>query len=365
MVIAASQAPTYAGFTACRTLQGFFNTAPQVIGLTMIHDMFFFHERTRKVNLWAFTYLVGPYLGPFIAGFLIQKINWRQDFGILAAFYGFSTLMVICFGDETLYDRKVSKRTPKPEGVVGRIKLLTGVAGLAATRRSTVSTVTKDLIAISYLPHLIVPCSIFLLVLYMWAIGITTSVTQFVKPPPYLFNDTATSLLYLAPMLGVIIAEFWGHVFNDWLQNLFIRRNHGLHKPEIRLWGAWVAVVFAVCSPVLYGQVLQHSLHWIGIAFGWGLNTFAMLAATTVISTYVLDCFPQHAALASSWLNFWRVTGGFVITYFSPNWIASNGPAITFGCQSAIVGASFASVIATQIWGRKWRMKFPVPAPEN
>ena len=41
----------------------------------------------------------------------------------------------------------------------------------------------------------------------MWAIGITTSATQFGKPPPYLFSDTATSLLYLAPMLGVVIAE--------------------------------------------------------------------------------------------------------------------------------------------------------------
>jgi len=69
----------------------FLNTAPQVIGLTVIHDMFFFQERTRKINLWAFTYLVGPYLGPFIAGFLIQNINWRQDIGVLAAFYGFST----------------------------------------------------------------------------------------------------------------------------------------------------------------------------------------------------------------------------------------------------------------------------------
>ena len=158
MVIAASQAPTYAGFTACRTLQGFFNTAPQVIGLTMIHDMFFFHERTRKINLWAFTYLIGPYLGPFIAGFLIQKVNWRQDFGVLAAFYGFSTLIIICFGDETLYDRKVAERTPKPEGILGRIKLLTGVAGIGARGRPTISTVIRDLIAISYLPYLIVPC---------------------------------------------------------------------------------------------------------------------------------------------------------------------------------------------------------------
>ena len=66
--------------------------------------------------------------------------------------------MIICFGDETLYDRKVSERTPRPEGVLGRIKLLTGVAGLRASGRPTIITVIKDLIGISYLPYLNVPC---------------------------------------------------------------------------------------------------------------------------------------------------------------------------------------------------------------
>jgi hypothetical protein len=35
--------PSYASFTAFRTLQGFTATSPQVIGLSVIHDMFFFH----------------------------------------------------------------------------------------------------------------------------------------------------------------------------------------------------------------------------------------------------------------------------------------------------------------------------------
>ena len=38
-VMGAAVAPNYAGFTAFRALQGFFNTAPQVVGLTVIHDM--------------------------------------------------------------------------------------------------------------------------------------------------------------------------------------------------------------------------------------------------------------------------------------------------------------------------------------
>jgi MFS family permease len=120
--------------------------------------MFFFHERTRKINFWAFSFLVGPYLGPFIAGFLIQKINWRQDFGVLAAFHGFAVILIVLFGDETLYDRDHPENNVKVDGIVGKIKLLTGIAGLRATGRPTLKTVFKDLIAISYLPYLILPC---------------------------------------------------------------------------------------------------------------------------------------------------------------------------------------------------------------
>lgn len=39
MVMAAALSPNYACFTAFRALQGFVNSAPQVIGLSIIHDM--------------------------------------------------------------------------------------------------------------------------------------------------------------------------------------------------------------------------------------------------------------------------------------------------------------------------------------
>ena len=39
VVMAAAVSPDYASFTAFRTLQGFVNTAPQVIGLSMVHDL--------------------------------------------------------------------------------------------------------------------------------------------------------------------------------------------------------------------------------------------------------------------------------------------------------------------------------------
>ncbi|KKY20675.1 putative major facilitator superfamily [Phaeomoniella chlamydospora] len=241
MVIAAALAPSYSGFTACRTLQGFFNTAPQVIGLT----------------------------------------------------------------------------------------------------------------------------AIFILLLTMWTIGITTSITQFVKPPPYLFPDLSVALLYLAPTIGTLTAEIWGHYLNDLIQKRYIKTHLGVWRPENRLWGAWPAVIVSMGGLILLGQTLQHRLTWLGIAFGWGMNAFGLLAGTTVISTYILDCFPDHAAGASSWINMWRTTGGFCVSYFQLKWVVRNGPGVTFGIQAAIIAVGFTAIIATQFWGAKWRLKYLVPEPEN
>ncbi|RMY30638.1 hypothetical protein D0864_16926, partial [Hortaea werneckii] len=144
VVLAAALSPNYAYFTAFRALQGWFNTAPQVVGLSVIHDLFFLHERTSRVNIWVFCLLGGPFLGPFLAAWLIQAVDWRADFGVLASLHGLATLSIIFLGDETLYNR----RDPPPsrdKGVVAKLKLLTGITGVMSKEgRPEVWSVLKD-----------------------------------------------------------------------------------------------------------------------------------------------------------------------------------------------------------------------------
>lgn len=346
-------------------MQGLFNTAPQIIGLSIIHDMFFFHERARKINLWAMTFLIGPYFGPFISGFIIKAVDWRADFGILAAFYAATTLLIIAIGDETLFDRENAQNNILGSGLAYRAKLLIGLVGIQSTGRPTILTVIKHTAEIVPKPYLFVPAVGFLSWVYMFAIGITTSVTQFVKPPPYLFSNTAVALLYLAPAIGIVLGEIWGHFINDLIVKRYITSHRGMFQPETRLWGVLPAMLVGASGLVLYGQTLQKSLSWIGLAFGWAMNSWSMLVATTALSAYILDCFPHHAALASSLLNFWRNTGGFSVTYFEAKWVMRNGPAVTFGCQAAIIVGTFVTIILTQVFGQKWRARFPTPVPEN
>ena|ERR1700761_5454791 len=143
----------------------------------------------------------------------------------------------------------------------------------------------------------------------MWTIGIVSTITQFIKPPPYLFSNTASALIFLAPMIGTVCAEFWGHWFNDFLCNRYIKSHGGKYKPENRLWGVYPAWIIGIAGLVTFGETLQHHRHWTGIAFGWGMNCFSTLGTTVAISAYVLDVFPQHAALASAWINAFRTIG--------------------------------------------------------
>ena len=323
--IGATYASSYAGFTACRTLQGFFGAPPQVIGLSMIHDLFFFHERARKINIWAFTFLIGPYLGPFISAFLVEKIAWRLVFGVLCGFYGLSVLLIVLFGDETLYNRD-GPRKEREGGIKGRIMLLTGIQGVREYEgRPAVTEVTASLFSLLLRPYLLVPSKFplysmnsaydaafgFVTWITMWTIGIVSTSTQFVKPPPYLFSDTAVALLYFAPMIGTVLAEVWGHWFNDFLCTSYIRTHGGRYKPENRLWGVYPAWIIGIAGLVLFGQALQHHLPWYAIAIGWAMNCFSTLGTTTAVSAYLLDVLPQHAALASAWINAFRTVGTF------------------------------------------------------
>ncbi|KAK3689479.1 major facilitator superfamily domain-containing protein [Podospora appendiculata] len=374
--IGATFAPDYASFTAMRTLQGFFGAAPQVIGMSIIHDMFFFQERARKINIWAMSFLIGPYLGPFFSSLLLLRLEWRPDFGVLAGFYGLSLLMVIVLGDETLFDRSrldlvVDRKQQtigerRPFSFARHVLLLLGVEGFRTRAgRPTLWTVFKDQCSLLVRPYVFLPTALFVMPITMWTIGVVSTISQFVLPPPvaggYGFSLVALAMLYFAPMIGTVAAELWGHWFNDFLARRYLSR-YGL---ESRLMAVYPAVVIGVVGLVVFGQTLEHHLSWVGLAFGWAMLCFSTLANMTAISAYLLDCLPHHAALTGAWLNFWRVIGGFSVAYFQIQWVHRNGPAVSFGCQAAVIAGAAATIVATQIWGRRWRERFPAPPAEN
>jgi MFS family permease len=270
----------------------------------LIRGRFFFHERVRYTNLWVFCLLGGPFLGPFIAAWLIQAVSWRADYGVLAALHGLSTILVVVFCDETLYDRFNPHK--RQTGLVARVKLLIGITGHKAQGRPSPWRVVKDLLVIQIKPQIFFITVIYVMVLVAWVIGVNTTVSQLVLPPLHSFSATALAASWVAPMIGAVIDGLWGDWFNSWLQARYIRIHAGAYVVENRLWGTYAPTIIGFTGLVLYGQTLQHSMHWIGLLIAWSFIAFAMASATTEVSAYCLDSFPNHAALVAAIVNMWR-----------------------------------------------------------
>ncbi|KAI7053395.1 hypothetical protein KC339_g18693, partial [Hortaea werneckii] len=277
-----------------------------VVGLSVIHDLFFLHERTSRVNIWVFCLLGGPFLGPFLAAWLIQAVDWRADFGVLASLHGLATLSIIFLGDETLYNR----RDPPPsrdKGVVAKLKLLTGITGVMSKEgRPEVWSVLKDILNIQLKPQIFFITVVYVMAMIAWVIGVNNTVSQLLLPPPYRFSGAAFACSWLAPIVGAVFGQLWGYWFNKWLFNRYLRRHNGKHNPANRLWGTYAPTAIGLVGLILYGQAFQHSLHWILIEIGWACLAFMMVAATTAVSAYCLDCFPEQASLVASIINMWR-----------------------------------------------------------
>ncbi|KAK3670255.1 hypothetical protein LTR78_009910 [Recurvomyces mirabilis] len=108
-------------------------------------------------------------------------------------------------------------------------------------------TVLKDLFMIQVKPHIFFLTFVYVLFLVCWVIGIVSTWSLLVlpppyllTPPPYLLTPTEFALSYLAPMIGAFVGEVWGHYFNDFVANWYIRTHNGFWVSEVRLWGTYM-----------------------------------------------------------------------------------------------------------------------------
>lgn len=131
--------PTWIGFVAVRILQGFFSTAAQVLGLTIIQEIYFFEEKVSKINIWGWSVLVGPYAGPFISSFMLRSLTWREAFWMFSGFVAVGLIAIIVMMEETAYDRETPTNNPdRPAGHWKRkMYSLIGITGSRMKGRKT------------------------------------------------------------------------------------------------------------------------------------------------------------------------------------------------------------------------------------
>ncbi|KAI9756556.1 MAG: pyruvate dehydrogenase complex dihydrolipoamide acetyltransferase component (E2) [Chaenotheca gracillima] len=354
-------APNFQVFYGMRALQGFTQTAAQAIGLAFIKDMFFFHEHARKIGIWVALFIVSPYAAPCFAYFILAGTGaWRNVFWMVLGACLLDLVLIVAFIDETYYDRfRPIERQPARGN---RLLRLVGIWQIKV-HKDYFMTVGHSLhrLAAVILKPIMIPSIIYYMLSFMWAVGINICSSILLETPVeaggYGFEAKSIGFLYFTPIVAVILGECFGHFFNDWIANRYIRTHNGTFQPEVRLWMTYISLFVMIPGLVLLGQALEKHLHYSAIIMGWGMYVFGVMTASVAITAYTLDCYQNGSGEVAGLLNFGRVVGGFTVGYFQQPWAAKSGYGMSFGLQALIVGLAFGIIIMLQFFGHRMRVK--------
>lgn len=94
-----------------------------------IKDMFFVHERTRKLNIWATFFVLRPYFGPLVTAFIIDTQKWPWTFWVSTIMSAVCLIAIIFFGEETFFNRSLApeQRPARRHGTFGHVSRLIGI----------------------------------------------------------------------------------------------------------------------------------------------------------------------------------------------------------------------------------------------
>jgi MFS family permease len=258
------------------------------------------------INIWGTTFIVGPFLGPALAGYLADALDWRGAFAILIGLYAVSTILVLVFGRETYYVPGIAS---KPQTFV---QSLIGQGGAFEVHRPSFRASTISVVKYIFRwPMLLVGIS--MMVNFTWPIGITVTVDSFIRAPPYLMNNIEAASMRFAAVIGALIGWAIGYVFNEWVSKT--RVHLSTWRPEFRLHGVWIPAIFEILGLTLFGLSLQFQLSWVAIAFGWCGVNIGLVGTMVAITAYILDKYPRHATTVSAILNMWRTCGMYTPSF--------------------------------------------------
>lgn len=203
-------------------------------------------------------------------------------------------------------------------------------------------------------PTVFISC-IYYLLTFAWVVGINTTLAIFLTPL-YNFGPKQIGFFYFTPIVGALLGEMAGHWLHDFIATRYIKTHDGKFEPEVRLWAMWVATPFMLAGLVGLGFALEEAYHYMVTSLFWGLYVFGIMITTVGLNAYNLDSYPEASGEVSSWINFSRTTGGFIISYFQVTWAQAQGTKTSFGIQGAICAFAFLMICFLQVFGKRLRV---------
>ncbi|KAL4806824.1 major facilitator superfamily domain-containing protein [Aspergillus unguis] len=331
--IGCAKSPDYASMAACRALVAFFVSPAMAIGSAVVMETFFRRERARYMGVWTVMVTLGVPVGPFIFGFVAQRVGYRWIYWVLAITNGVQFILYLFFGPETRYTGPSTSQFKHEYLALSRIDSTPFAAKEFIHPLSLFTNIPVLLSAVAY-------SMVFLF----------ASVLNSVEVPQLLqakfeLNEQQLGLQFLGLIIGSLLGEQMGGVMSDYWMNLRAKRLGFRPAPEYRLWLSYFGFLVTIAGMVVFLVCTEQAPQgeWrVSPVVGTGVAAFGNQVVTTVLTTYAVDTFPEDAGSVGVFINFVRSTWGFIGPFWFPAMFESVGIAKSSGVVVALImGASF------------------------
>jgi MFS family permease len=357
----------------------------ETLVVSSIGDIYFVHQRGKRIAFYNLTFLGTTYFMPVIAGYISVQHGWRMQFKIIAGFLGVCVLAVVLFCPEHAFRRNRKYETDLGSGdsSTTSVQESAGVKGELEEKvvETTVAegsqekkTFTQELkiyngrfsddsfwkLMLAPFPCMLYPATIWAFLFQgtfvTWGIGVSIVLAQLFSAPPHNFNPEQLGYIYAAPTIGAILAYLLSTFASDRLSLYLTRRNSSIYEPEFRILLVLPVFLTGIPGLIAYGHAATTpGLHWIVPSFLYGLLTFAVVMSCTVTFSYVLDAHREVSVEMMVAVLLLKNFFAWGSTYYLPNWIVSAGAPRVFEVMGVIQIVVCLGSIVMYMYGKVWR----------
>ncbi|KAL3462507.1 major facilitator superfamily domain-containing protein [Aspergillus heterothallicus] len=349
--IGCALAPNIASLIVFRTITGMGGSACLTIGGGVISDLFGPEQRGLAMSIFSLGPLLGPVIGPICGAFIAQDIGWRWIFWVLAITGGTFTTFVIIFNRETNPVILMERKTRKLQKELDRPELRSCYENkdqprVRTNRAAAVSFLLNRLttpMRLLIFSPIVTFIALYIAVLYGCLYLLFTTVTT-VFEDTYHWPLSTSGLANIGLGLGFLIGQILFGLTSDRVlkrlksrnqnQNNHSDNNNNTTTPEMRL---PPAILFAPLVPISffwYGWSVQQPTHWIVPITGLAPFAVGMIGIFSTLQTYVIDCYPRHAASGIAAITVTRSLFGALLPLAGPEMYRALG----YGWGNTLLG---------------------------
>ncbi|KAL3423143.1 major facilitator superfamily transporter [Phlyctema vagabunda] len=348
------------GYMAARFFQGFGASPAATVGLSIINDVSWEHERGFRIGLWVMAIDLGGLFGAFFGGFIATVDQYWIAYQVTILFAALLVMECI-FLPETLYPRghivsSASSSSSSSSIDLPRTKMLSMLPNFrkipGINHPKPWDTLVRFVRIWSY-PTVVISTMAFTYFQYWWLLSILT-----MEPAAYAsYKLQVQGLFFTGLIVGTVVAEIAvSGRLSDWIMAQTAKRNGGVRVPEARLWLGYPGAVLCSLGLLIWGLSIDRTWHWMTGQIGFFLFGAGLQIGNTALSNYIVDSYYDHSMDIIVFYSVLINLSAFIEPWFINIWVESSGYTWSFAAQAIICTFGIVpTYMVLQFFGAKWR----------